>query len=145
MRPIIGGYVPPDRVVGRDAFIQKMWRTLENQSIVLVSERRIGKTSVIRKMAMDGREGWHPIFMVIEGVRSPTEFIFRIVDAVSPILSQKNRMWSRLQQVYEEIGGGKIGNWELPSIRSSWMRKIRLTSDTMRSALKFTTATTNRR
>lgn len=45
MRPIIGGYVPPDRVVGRDHFIQKMWKTLEDQSIVLVAERRIGKTS----------------------------------------------------------------------------------------------------
>lgn len=120
MRPIIGGHVPPDRVVGRDDFIQKMWKTLENQSVVLVSERRIGKTSVIWKMYKQPFPGWYPIYLVIEGVRSPTGFISRIFDVVSPILSQKSRMLGRLQGLYEKISGKQIINWELPELKHYW-------------------------
>ena len=132
MRPIIGGHVPPDRVVGRDDFIQKMWKTLENQSIVLVSERRIGKTSVVWKMSKEPPAGWRPIYLVIEGVRSPTEFIAKIVDAVSPMLSQKNRMLGSLQRLYEEIGGQKIGNWELPELKKNWKRLLQATLNDIR-------------
>lgn len=70
MRPITGGNVPPDRVVGRDDFIDQMWRALENQSVVLVAERRIGKTSVIRKMAAEPCDNWYPVYLVVEN--SPT-------------------------------------------------------------------------
>ena len=54
MRPILGGNVPPSRLVGRDDFIRKMWQSLENQSVVLVAERQIGKTTVIRKWFSSG-------------------------------------------------------------------------------------------
>jgi hypothetical protein len=101
-----------------------MWNTLENQSIVLVSERRIGKTSVIRKMEKEPREGWYPIYLVVEGVRSPTEFVSKIVNAVSPILSQKNRVLNRLNQVYQEIAGQKVGNWEMPELKNNWKRLL---------------------
>lgn len=127
MRPIIGGNVPPERVVGRDDFIDRMWRTLENQSIVLVSERRIGKTSVIQKMEKEPPQGWYPIYLVIEGLRSPMEFISKIVDAVSPILSQKNRVLSRLLTLYEDIAGQQIGNWALPELKDHWKRLLNVT------------------
>ncbi len=112
--------MPPDQVVGRDAVIRKMWRSLENQSVVLVAERRIGKTSVIRKMAKEPKEGWYPIYMVVEGMLSPTEFISRIVDQVSPMLSRGKRNWVRLQQLYDRLGGKRIGSWELPELKENW-------------------------
>ncbi len=122
MRPILGGNVPPSRVVGRDNFIRKMWRGLENQSVVLVAERRIGKTTVIRKMAEEPEEGWFPVFMLVEGVRSPTEFISRIVDQLSPILSKRERGWVSAQKLYDHLGGQKIGTWELPELKQNWKR-----------------------
>jgi hypothetical protein len=136
MRPILGGTVPPDRVVGRDAFIHKMWRSLENQSVVLVSERRIGKTTVIRKMAEEPREGWFPIFMLVEGLRSPTEFISRIVDRVSPILSHRKRGWVRLEQLYDRLGGKTIGTWELPALKRNWKRVLTSTLDDIRESFE---------
>ncbi len=129
MRPILGGNVPPERVIGRDTFIRKMWRSLENQSVVLVSERRIGKTSVVRKMAKEPEEGWFPIFMLVEGVRSPTEFISRIVDRMSPILSDRERSWVRLTQVWENFSGQKVGTWEVPELKQSWKRILASTLD----------------
>ena len=45
-----GGEVAPANIVGRDDLIAQLRETLEHQSVVLVAERRIGKTSIIKKM-----------------------------------------------------------------------------------------------
>lgn len=50
MRANPGGVLAPEDVIGRSGLIQHIWRVLETQSVVLTSERRVGKTSVIRKM-----------------------------------------------------------------------------------------------
>lgn len=132
MRPILGGHVPPERVIGRDSFIERMWKALENQSVVLVSERRIGKTSVIWKMSKEPPAGWYPIYMVMEGVRSPTEFIAKIYDTVVPILSQKSRTLGRLQKLFSDLGGQKIGSWTLPELRDQWKRLLQAILDDIR-------------
>ena len=124
MRPITGGNVPPKRVIGRDAFIKKMWDALENQSILLVAERRIGKTSVIKKMEAEPLDGWRPIYLVVEGVKSPTEFISNIFDAVSPILSKKEKMLGRFLSLYQPIAGKVVGNWSLPELKDNWKRLL---------------------
>ena len=118
--PILGGEVPPQYVVGRDEFIKKMWHILERDSIVLVSERRIGKTSVIRKMENEPLEGWHPIYLALESVRSPKEFIKRNYNAVDPILSKRSRALTRLAGLLDRIGGTKAGNWHVPALEEYW-------------------------
>ncbi|MBI4774356.1 MAG: hypothetical protein HY788_09295 [Deltaproteobacteria bacterium] len=132
MRPVVGGYVPPDRVVGRDDDIRRIWNALENQSVVLVSERRIGKTSVIRKMGKEPIDGWYPVYLVIEGVRSPSEFISKIVEAVSPILSKKGRALTKFRQMCVELGGGSIGSWTLPQFKENWKRLLQTTLNDIR-------------
>ena len=48
MRANPGGEISPDEVIGRDDFIDQLWGTLQQQSVLLVSERRFGKTTVIK-------------------------------------------------------------------------------------------------
>ena len=45
-----GGMLEILDIVGRDELIQQIWEVLDKQSVVLTAERRIGKTSIIRKM-----------------------------------------------------------------------------------------------
>jgi len=45
-----GGQIAIEDVVGRDQLIQTLWDTLEGTSVIMTAERRIGKTSIIRKM-----------------------------------------------------------------------------------------------
>ena len=109
-RPITGGNVPPKLVAGRDALIAQIWIALESQSAVLVSERRIGKTSIIRKMEAEPRDGWVAFYMALEGVRSPMEFIGRLVDVVKPVLSrhkQAQRLSQRSDQRHEDLLRGR--------------------------------------
>jgi hypothetical protein len=76
MRANPGGVLASDEVVGRDQLIADIWRALEVQSVVLTSERRIGKTSVIRKMADEvPSTETLAILRDVEGLRTPEEFV----------------------------------------------------------------------
>ncbi len=45
--------VAPQNVVGRDRLIEQIWRKLKTRSLRFTAERRIGKTTVMRKMLDD--------------------------------------------------------------------------------------------
>lgn len=74
-----GGLLTPKQVVGRDSFIESLWRNLESQSILLTSERRMGKTSVMRKMTEESPAGACPIQRSLQGINAPEEFARALV------------------------------------------------------------------
>ncbi len=123
-RPILGGNVPPQRVVGRDGVIAKMWTLLEDQSVVLVAERRIGKTSVLRKMEAEPREGWKPIYIPLEGKRSRIAFVSALVEAMRPHGSTPGGLFSRLEALFTELSGQQVLNWNLPELRDHWKKLL---------------------
>ncbi len=91
MRANPGGILAPEDVVGRDHLIEHLWRVLDAQSVVLTSERRVGKTSVIRKMVGASEPGRLCFLRDVEGFRSPSEFIEGIYADVEPILSKRGK------------------------------------------------------
>ena len=42
--------ISPQNVVGRDRLIEQIWKKLESKSLRFTAERRIGKTTVMKKM-----------------------------------------------------------------------------------------------
>lgn len=66
-----GGQVAPSEVIGRDELIQSLWEILEQQSLILSAERRMGKTCVIKKMQAEASLDKLPIYHDLEKVRSP--------------------------------------------------------------------------
>ncbi|HEX5712923.1 MAG TPA: hypothetical protein VFX85_06390 [Solirubrobacterales bacterium] len=69
----------PRQIVGRDTLIAAVWSTLESQSVLLTSERRMGKTSVMRKMTDEPPTGSHPIRRSLQGINTPEEFARALV------------------------------------------------------------------
>ena len=57
IEPNPGGNIPQEAIVGRNSLFNSAWKTLESQSLI-VSERRIGKTSLMRKMGAEAPNGW---------------------------------------------------------------------------------------
>jgi hypothetical protein len=74
-----GGGLTPQEVVGRDALIGEIWRSLSRQSILLTSERRTGKTSVMQKMLAEPPGGFCPIKRSLQGITSAEEFVRGLV------------------------------------------------------------------
>ncbi len=66
-------------MVGRDDFIASIWQVLARQSVLLTSERRLGKTSVMVKMLAEPPVGACPIKRSLQGITSPEEFTKALV------------------------------------------------------------------
>jgi hypothetical protein len=92
-----GGQLQISEILGREQLIEDLWEVLERQSILITAERRIGKTSVIRKMCAEPPAEWVPVLQDLErvhtGGRDPQrgpgfrnrrpESITRLVEAAS--------------------------------------------------------------
>ena len=120
MRANPGGILAPEDVVGRDKLIERLWRALEFQSVVLTSERRVGKTSVIRKMVNAPGPERVCFMRDVEGFRSPGEFIEGIYVDVQPILSKKERARMAMWGLLEKLGGTEISHLKLPHVKPHW-------------------------
>lgn len=108
MKVNTGGYLAPNEVVGRDDFISDIWRTLETQSIVLTSERRIGKSSVINKLQTEARKNWLVIKRDVEGISSTEEFVTRLVDDLLAYQSKLTTGMHWLGKIRKEFDDFKI-------------------------------------
>jgi hypothetical protein len=89
-----GGVIDPRNVYGRDGLIAELWQRLDQLCVLMNAERRIGKTSVLRKMASDGAPGWCPILLDLEKFHSAEEFAVGVYEQVQGYLGiwKKPRM-----------------------------------------------------
>ena len=109
-----GGQLAPEQVIGRDRLIGQLWRILERQSLLLSAERRLGKTSILKKMEAEPREGWKPVFRDLERVHSPVEFVETVIADTRNFLGLHKRTTRRLQEALETLGGAQLGGLKLP-------------------------------
>src|SRR5712692_9971556 len=104
-----GGYIPPQEVIGRDQLIERLWRILGRQSLLLTAERRMGKTSILRKMAAESPADMLVVFHELEHINSPLEFVQLVYDDVSAYLSQSRRTAQRVRAFLQGLKGMEFG------------------------------------
>lgn len=129
MRANPGGQLDPKEVVGRDKLIERLWRVLERQSLVLTAERRMGKTSIIKKMDAEAPAEMLTVFHDVEGLRSPLEFAHLVFQDVEAYLSRRERVCKRARNFLSEIGGGSVGGvLTFPQIDPSHWKRLLVTT-----------------
>ncbi len=114
--------VGPQNVVGRDKLIETIWKKLETWSLQFTAERRVGKTTVMTKMAAEPKAGYEVLFMDLEGIDSPTRFVELIINRALPLLSAASKMKKWLDDFRDATGGTDIGGvFKLPVVsKVSW-------------------------
>ena len=122
-----GGNVAAKDVVGRDLFIKRFWRTLEQTGVILVAERRMGKTTIINKMKEEPWAGTLLLADDVEGVSLALEFVERIASNISKHLSHKSKAKTNFMKLWSTLGGTEIaGVFKLPDAKKDdW--KVSLT------------------
>lgn len=120
MKPNPGGLLPSTEILGRDALIESIWQALDGQSVHLTAERRVGKTSILRKMRESAVPGRVILFLDVEGLSSPQELTERVVSALIPGLDVAARTRHRFFQVLEGLGGTQLRDLKLPHIEQHW-------------------------
>lgn len=104
-----GGQIAPEVVIGRDELIRRIWEIVESQSIVMTAERRIGKTTVLRKMQEEPAPGWLPVYQDLERCHTALEFATVVYREVHQFLSKKGKLARRSKELLEHLGGVEIG------------------------------------
>ena len=94
MKAAPGGQLPIKDIFGRDSFIATLWRVLESNSVRMEAERRIGKTSILHKMAAEPPVGWEAVSLDVEGIHSAAEF----AEVVCQEVHQRLRGWEKQGQ-----------------------------------------------
>jgi hypothetical protein len=115
-----GGQIDPREIVGRDKLVARLWDVLERQSLVLIAERRMGKTCVMKKMQSDCPSGIITVYRDLEGLRSPLEFVEGVFHDVEKYLSRFERTAVKARELLTHLGGvdvPKLGR--LPNIAAA--------------------------
>ena len=97
-----GGNLDPRQVYGRDALIEMLWDRLDSQSILINAERRIGKTQILRKMLLEPRSPWKPVFRDLEKIHSAQEFAELVYDDVQQFLGKAEKARNFIRRLLEE-------------------------------------------
>ncbi|RIJ70139.1 ATP-binding protein [Nakamurella silvestris] len=122
-----GGSLSPDQVVGRDLLINQLWETLRVQSVLLSAERRMGKTSVIRKMAADAEaQGFVGVIRSVEDCSSAGEFVEQLAAGLRDALPRSHRAAATLRSLIStwgvEVDSGPIRIQ--PRLREDWKPQL---------------------
>lgn len=104
-----GGEIAPEEVIGRDRLIQRLWETLDSQSVVLVAERRIGKSSINKKMVAERPGNLLTAYRDVGGLTTPIEFVERVYRDVEGHLNALSRTAGRVSALLRQLSGGEIG------------------------------------
>jgi AAA domain len=125
MRANPGGEIAPAEVMGRDKLIADLWGILEQQSVILSAERRMGKTSVIKKMRSEANpDKLLPIYRDLENVRSPLEFVETIFKDVEEYLSKVDRTARKTRAFLTQLGGIEFSGFKLPEIAAPQWKNL---------------------
>lgn len=108
LRVNTGGYIEPSHVVGRDHLIEQLWRQLQQKSLILTSERRVGKSSVIRKMQDQCPENWYINVRDVEGIGTIKEFVSRLLDDLYQYQNKTNKSLRWIKAIRKELDGWSV-------------------------------------
>lgn len=120
-----GGQLAPDEVIGRDRLVARLWDTLEGRSVVLTAERRMGKTSVLKKMEAQPRDLFKTIRRDLENISSPLEFVERLFEDIKTQLHWKEQGTNYFKSFIQYLEGIDIkimgSGFKLPErAKSHW-------------------------
>jgi uncharacterized protein len=124
MKPNPGGILSLNDIVGREAVVAYLQSTLEQQSVLLVAERRTGKTHVLEKFKASAPADWVVIKRDIGAVRSAMEFVQYVMADLYPHLEAKTNFRNWLGSMGGQLGGTQIGPVKLPNFAAKNWKQV---------------------
>ena len=120
---VIGDAVTGKNMYGREQNLKVLWERIGNNSILLSSPRRFGKTSLVREMQRKPKYGFQVIYVDVEGVKNTDEFVLKMACKINRSRRQTVlKLLGGIRESTEEIG---FGNFQirLRESKISWQEK----------------------
>ena len=118
-----GGQIAPDEVIGREELIDSLWERLRQQSLIFSGERRIGKSSILKKMTAEPPEDMLPIYRDLEGIRTPIEFVEAIWQDTETYLRDTGRA-RRVREHISQLTGSYFDGYQFPEVATTHWKTL---------------------
>ncbi len=124
--PSTGGAVSLNNIIGRDEEIDLFWSILKKQGITLFAERRFGKSSILRKMEAENKEGFITIYKPVEGISSPENIAVTLLDRVKELSLIDEGAFKILENIYNMATDvvDEIQGFKLKKLETSWQKQL---------------------
>ena len=125
-RLVIGSPPRAGDFFGREQLIDRLWRKLETDHVLLQAPRRFGKTAIMYRLHDRPRHGYLPIFLNVEPIESPGDFVV----ALTAELLHHKRFTKAVRTMWDGVTG--IGTFlrNLPESIELGEIKVGLRADT---------------
>jgi hypothetical protein len=114
MKAAPGAQLPIENIFGRDQFIENLWHVLEGNSVLMEAERRIGKTSILHKMASQPPANWELVSLDLERIHAAAEFAEVVCEQVHDRLTGWKKQGRRVLSFLGTLGGGEFAGLKFP-------------------------------
>ncbi|MDB6025088.1 MAG: hypothetical protein JWM68_1311 [Verrucomicrobiales bacterium] len=120
-----GGQISTDEAIGRGDLIERIWVTLEAQSIYMNAERRIGKTTILEILKEKPKTGWFPSKRDLEGCHTAAQFAHAVYRDIDAFLGTGKKAMRRVSELFTKAGGTEIGGvFSLPEGKEAPWKEI---------------------
>ena len=83
MEIVVGDVVTGENLYGRERDLEVLWDRIRNNSILLSSPRRFGKTSLVREMQRNPKSGFEVIYVDVESAKNLDDFVLKLAGRIS--------------------------------------------------------------
>ena len=107
---IIGPPVSGKDLIGREHDIENLRGAAENGSVLLISPRRFGKTSMVAEMQKRPKAGYRVLYVDVEYMTRPEDFVVEVMGKAGMIESRIQKLISSFASTVKEFGvaGAKL-------------------------------------
>ncbi len=118
-----GGQISPEEIVGREELIASLWDRLSQQSLIFIGERRIGKSSILKKMTAEAPPNMLPIYRDLEGIRTPIEFVEAVWQDTETYLREAGKA-RRVREFISELIGAYFSGYQFPDVAAEHWKTL---------------------
>ncbi len=118
-----GGQISPQEIVGREELIESLWDRLRQQSLIFSGERRIGKSSILKKMTAEAPADMLPIYRDLEGIRTPIEFVEAVWQDTETYLRETGKA-RRVREYISELTGSYFDSYQFPELAAGQWKTL---------------------
>jgi hypothetical protein len=134
-----GNVVRGHNFFNREELIAKIWQILKTDNILLAAPRRVGKTSVMHRLLDYPEDGFIPIFIDVEHLDGPEEFIR---DLIMELITQKEESFEKIKSLFKKVKSVELWQFKIELrdiVQNRWQaegeRIIKATFDPNRKLL----------
>ncbi|HXB69880.1 MAG TPA: hypothetical protein VNY05_16625 [Candidatus Acidoferrales bacterium] len=99
MQNVTGQVVEGDNFFDRTREMAQLWRGLETDNLLLLAPRRVGKTSVLRRMKADAdAHGFTAVFVDVSDCADELRFVQRLYAAILEHHGVGDRLWNGIKE-----------------------------------------------